>query len=348
MKRFLVALGLAVSCVASAEVVRPKVVVVAYFEVGKDTGDRPGELQYWVERDHLDRVIAVPGMSRPVHANADGSEIAVAVGPGNVLPGVNLMALGQSAQFDLSKSYWLIQGIAGIAPQDGAVGSAVWTDFVVNGDLAKEVDAREIPKDWPDGFVSLDGVTSSDPKGTLLEEDVRTWTGDAARANVRGNVVRMNQQLMRWAYELTRGMQLPEDAAMKALRAKYVVAKEGPKVMVGANLTTEVFWHGVRMDKWAHRWVGFETDGVAKLKTTAMNDSGSMLALRALTQMGRADWNRALLLRTASNYDMQWDGATAAESLAGEKHGQYTGYLPALNAAYTVGHRVVAEWMRTR
>jgi purine nucleoside permease len=27
-----------------------KVVVVAMFELGADTGDRPGELQYWVER----------------------------------------------------------------------------------------------------------------------------------------------------------------------------------------------------------------------------------------------------------------------------------------------------------
>jgi len=50
----------------TAQVIRPKVVIVVYFEVGKDTGDMPGELQFWVERDHLDRVIDVPGMSRSV------------------------------------------------------------------------------------------------------------------------------------------------------------------------------------------------------------------------------------------------------------------------------------------
>jgi hypothetical protein len=60
--------------------IRPKVIVVVYFEVGKDTGDTPGELQFWVERDHLDRVIDVSGMSRAVRANADGSEVAIAVG----------------------------------------------------------------------------------------------------------------------------------------------------------------------------------------------------------------------------------------------------------------------------
>ena len=34
-----------------------------------------------------------------------------------------------------------------------------------------------------------------------------------------------------------------------------------------------------------------------------MNDSGAMLALQALTNVGKADWNRVLLLRTARNFD---------------------------------------------
>ena len=31
-----------------------KVAVVTMFELGNDTGDRPGELQYWVERKKLE------------------------------------------------------------------------------------------------------------------------------------------------------------------------------------------------------------------------------------------------------------------------------------------------------
>jgi purine nucleoside permease len=34
-----------------------KVVVINMFEVGADTGDAPGEHQYWVEREDLDTVI---------------------------------------------------------------------------------------------------------------------------------------------------------------------------------------------------------------------------------------------------------------------------------------------------
>lgn len=328
----------------------PRVVVVGYFEVGADTGDRPGELQYWVERDHLDRVIEVAGMSRPVRVNRDGSEIAVAVGPGNINPAVNLMALGADPRFDLRQAHWLLNGIAGISPKDGTIGAAVWTDFVINGDLAKEIDPREIPSTWKDGFVSLDGETPSDPKGGAgWEDDVRAWSGRDARANRRGNVIRLNTALLAWAYDLTKDTKLAEDDAMRTLRLSYKGfsgTQVGPQVQVGANIATEIFWHGRLMDAWAHRWVTFETDGAAHLGTTSMNDTGALLALQALTRQGKADWNKALLLRTASNFDMPPEGMTAAQNLARERHGSYTGYLPALEAAYKVGHIAVAAWMK--
>lgn len=349
-RHILSALILALASLAHAQPLHPKVVVVAYFEIGADTGDRPGELQFWVERDHLDRSIDVPGMSRPVRANADGTEIAIAVGPGNIAPAVNLMALGSNPRFDLRQSHWLINGIAGISPADGTIGSAVWTDFVINGDLAKEVDPREMPAAWPDGFVSLDGATPTDPKGGAnWEDDVRQWTGSDARANRRGNVIRLNSDLLRWAYEQTKSTALPETSEMRALRERYTGfagTASGPRVQMGANLATEIFWHGARMDAWAHRWVAFETDGVAHLGTTAMNDTGALLALHALTLQGKVDWNRVLLLRTASNFDQPPPGVTAAENLAQEKHGSYAAYLPSLEAAYTAGHTIVAAWLR--
>ncbi len=335
---------------SQTQTIRPKVVIVSYFEVGADTGDRPGELQFWVERDHLDRSIQVPGMSRPVRANAAGTEIAVAVGPGNINPAVNLMALGADTRFDLRQSHWLLNGIAGISPSDGTTGNAVWTDFVINGDLAKEIDPREKPANWPDGFFPLGGAKPNDPKGRgNWEDDVRQWKGTEAHANRRGNVIRLNLRLMRWAYGLTRNMKLPEDAQMQALRQRYkgyAGTASGPHVQIGANLATEIFWQGKLMDAWAHRWVAYETDGVAHLGTTAMNDTGSLLALHALTLQGKADWNQVLLLRTASNFDMPPPGVTAAEDVEQESQSGYSAYLQSLEAAYAVGHRVVAEWLR--
>ncbi len=114
----LAAICLTASTIAAAQssVIHPRVVVVAYFEVGADTGDQPGELQFWVERDHLDSIIQVPGMSRAVRANAEGSELAITIGPGNINPAVNLMAFAADPRFDLRQTHWLIAGIAGISP----------------------------------------------------------------------------------------------------------------------------------------------------------------------------------------------------------------------------------------
>ncbi len=344
------ALALPTSAAAQAASIRPRVVIVSYFEIGADTGDQPGELQFWVERDHLDRVIHVPGMSRAVRANAAGTEMAVVVGPGDINPAVNLMALGADPRFDLRKSHWLLNGIAGISPYDGTIGSAIWTNYVIDGDMAKEIDPREKPSTWPDGFLSLDGATPFDPKGgESWEDDVRAWSGTGAHANRRGNVIRLNQNLMQWAYNQTKNMKLEETAPEHALRLRFrgfSGTKQGPQVQIGANLATETYWHGALMDAWAHRWVQFETDGTAHLGTTAMNDAGALLALHSLTLQGKADWNRVLVLRTASNFDMPPPGITAAQDLALERHGAYTGYLPALNAAYAVGHRVVSQWLK--
>jgi purine nucleoside permease len=265
LMRLLFTFLFAASISAQPATLHPRVVIVVYFEVGADTGDRPGELQTWVERDHLIRTIDVPGMSRTVRSNADGSELAITIGPGNIKPGVNLMAFAADPRFDLRQTYWLINGIAGISPADGTIGSAVWTDFVINGDLTKEIDPREAPPTWPDGFLSLDGVTPTDRPNPGWEDDVRHWTGDDAHANRRGNVIRLNLALMRWAYNLTKDAPLPEDAAMKSLRQRFPNqpgTAAGPRVQTGANLATEIFWTGAKMDAWAHRWVAFETAGV--------------------------------------------------------------------------------------
>jgi purine nucleoside permease len=50
-----------------------------------------------------------------------------------------------------------------------------------------------------------------------------------------------------------------------------------------------------------------------------------------------------MVLRTASDFDQPRPGMSAAESLAQTKIGQYSGYLPALEAAWRVGNTVVVK-----
>ena len=46
--------------------IEPRVLVIATYETGKDTGDTPGELQYWAERERLSDTIRVPGIEHPL------------------------------------------------------------------------------------------------------------------------------------------------------------------------------------------------------------------------------------------------------------------------------------------
>src|ERR1043166_4042268 len=158
------ALMLAGVCGANAqerkgtEPIPGKVGVVAMFERGQDTGDTPGEYQYWVEREHLDEILPMPAGFHQARMNKDGV-LGLLTGVGTARAAASVMALGLDPRFDLSKAYWLVAGIGGGDPADVSLGSAVWADHVIDGDLAYEIDAREIPVNWPTGYVPLRKAT---------------------------------------------------------------------------------------------------------------------------------------------------------------------------------------------
>src|SRR4029077_4718265 len=131
-----------------------KVVVVAMFERGEDTGDTPGEFQLWVEREHLDQVVPLPSGYHHVRLNKDGV-LGMVTGVGTAKAAASVMALGTDPRFDLSKAYWIVAGIGGGDPADVSLGAAVWADDVIEGDISYEIDARDIPQDWPTGYVPL-------------------------------------------------------------------------------------------------------------------------------------------------------------------------------------------------
>jgi purine nucleoside permease len=106
-----------------------KVVIVTLFEPGEDTGDRPGEYQFWVEREHLDRKLEIPGTYRPLRYRDDGV-LAVCTGGGIARTAAVIAALARDPRFDFRKAYWITAGIAGIDPADGTLGSAAWAEGI--------------------------------------------------------------------------------------------------------------------------------------------------------------------------------------------------------------------------
>ena len=325
---FIVFIAHGFSLTAAPRRIPVKVVVVAMFEQGKDTGDAPGELQYWVERDHLDRVFPLPAAYHAARMNRSG-EMVVLTGQGTAHAASTIMALGLDPRFDLTHAYWLIAGIAGGNPERISLGSAAWARWVVDGDLGYEIDAREMPHDWSTGYLPLRKARPFEPPAAPLD----------------GQVYALNPGLAQWAFDLTKDTPLADCGQLRQIRAEFdgAAAQRPPFVTLGDEISSSTYWHGKLLDAWATQWVSYFTNGQGQFLTTAMEDTGTLLSLKSLANAGRVDWNRILVLRTVSNFDQQPRGMSAADSLARQRIGAYSAYLPSLEAAYTVGHTVVQE-----
>lgn len=67
---------------APAKPVEIKVVVLKMFEMGADTGDVPGEYQYWVEREHLDTILPFPQGYHDLRINPHTGVLGLLTGVG--------------------------------------------------------------------------------------------------------------------------------------------------------------------------------------------------------------------------------------------------------------------------
>ncbi|MCC5025387.1 MAG: hypothetical protein J6386_22565 [Candidatus Synoicihabitans palmerolidicus] len=96
---------------------------------------------------------------------------------------------------------------------------------MVDGDLAYEIDGREIPETWPYGFVALG---AHEPN--TLEDG---WT-------VETIAFELHAALVEWAYLLTKDMQLPDDPELEDFRTMF--AEEYPQ----AARPREIRWGRAR------------------------------------------------------------------------------------------------------
>jgi purine nucleoside permease len=247
-----------------------------------------------------------------------------------------MMALGLDPRFDLTHAYILINGIAGVDPKIASIGSAAWANYVVN-DVAREIDPREAPKDWPYGIYPS-GATRPDPKALTTT----SWT--------RSNLYTLNPTLTAWAFAQTKDLNLGDDPKVAAFRAGFTndpAARRPPFVLIGATFSSDYYWHGTIMTEYARDWVRLYTGGKGIFTTTEMEDAGFLNSIERLGNMHRVDPNRVLVLRTASNFSAERPGHAAAESITAP----YIGGRLALESAYlcgsTVLHKLLANWPTT-
>lgn len=337
-------MGLAAPVAAAPAGPKPievRVVVVTTWEVIREGRDLRGELFAWRTRWPLATELPFPAGVHPLLYDRRRHVLAILTGMATARAAASVMALGMDPRFDLSHAYWVLAGTAGADPKVASAGSVAWERFVVDGDLGQEVDARDIPPDWPTGML---------PNGRTTPY---AEPAPAPRNDDGNNMFALNRSLVDWAYGLTRDIPLADDPVLQRVRAPYSGPGAGPpRVIEGDGLMSSRFWYGEHMTAWAERWVPYWTGGAGVFAMSAEEDTGVMQALTQLQKAGRARTDRVLMLRGASDYVGAPPGVGAAEFIAREAAEGLPANPQALNNLYEVASPVVRalaeDWSRTR
>lgn len=274
---------------------KPKVVIMNMFEI---------EQTQWIENLNLTEKITVPMLSPLypyVHSNKEMTIMSFTTGEAESNAAASVTALLSSPLFDFTETYFLISGIAGGSPIETSIGSVTFAQYAVQVGSAYELDSKEIPANWTYGYVNY---------GTEQPNKYPTqWYGT--------EVFELNTNLR------DRAMKLADDAVLANLTTdlqKYVshynssyAAVKGPKVVACDTATSDVYWKGFHLAKWAEDTVSTYTNGTAKYCSTQQEDNASLEAILRANKFGLVDYNRVVLTRGISDYDRPFNGVNITE-----------------------------------
>jgi purine nucleoside permease len=347
----------------------PKVLVIAMFG---------SEAEFWIANEGLTEQVAVSGLSQSVGNpifnpaigpinfstvkckpgatnNSDNGDdkgkqdrdlciVVTDIGFANAAS--SIAALVQSGKFDLRETYIMIAGIAGVDPTDGTLGSAAWARYSVDFGLAHELDSSEKPAGWPYGYTGFGG-------GGFIPA-----YNQAPTRIIGTEVYHLNETLVNKAYDLTQGLSLfgtnpATNGVAIATRALYVdpvggpsfaPARANPTVLKCDSVAVDTYWHGAVLSQRANDWAKLLTGNAANYCMTEEEDNATLTALKRGANGGLLNFDRVMLLRTASNFDQGYPGLSPYDSLKRNSGG----FSPSLRNAWLVGstvaHDIAANW----
>ncbi|MGD9890166.1 MAG: purine nucleoside permease [Dehalococcoidia bacterium] len=242
----------------------------------------------------------------------------------------SLMAVGFIASLDLRSTYLLGAGIAGTPPQVGTLGTAAWAEWVVDAGAANEIDSRELPSDWLYPYFHLGCETP--------------WCTDGFETGTE--VFHLNPALREAAYRLSKDIELADSDAARTYRANFPgqVANDAPRVIRADSASTETFFGGRILSDWLTWWVEQWTGGQGTYGMANNEDHGTMTSLRRLAGAKLVDWDRVMVLRTASDFDQPYPGETALQAIGDSgSDGLPIAFDISLENAYRAGSAVTRE-----
>jgi purine nucleoside permease len=271
-----------------------KVLIVNMFQL---------EAAPWIEALHADRQIAVPGLSDQypvVRCNAD-AVCQMTTGMGHANAAASMMAALYSGEFDFRQTYVIIAGIAGIDPARGTIGTAAWARYAVDVGIAHEIDARELPDGWQDGYFGV--MTDSPDKAPKLD--------------YRSEVFKLDEPLLQRAYALSKSAALEDSEDVRDYRKHYpsAPANRPPQVTICDTATSDTWWVGARLGDHARHWTKLLTQGAGDYCTTQQEDNATLTALVRASRSGLFNMQRIAVLRSGSDFDRPYPDQKVLEGL---------------------------------
>ncbi|KAI0125656.1 purine nucleoside permease [Xylariales sp. AK1849] len=288
--------------------ISPKVMIISMFH---------SEADVWYDNlpssgrgDLLAQNISVPGLSPiypEVHCVASGEICQVTAGESEINAATSIASLLLSTKFDFTSTYFLLSGIAGVSPKLGTTGSVALSKFSVQVAQQYELDAREMPENFTTGYVGYDNHSP----------------GEYPNSQYGTEVMELNEALRDAAFELASKANLSDSSAAAEYRANYLIGGDVytagatvPNIIKCDTATSDVFYSGNLLseafENTTRVWTN-QTDLTYCM--TAQEDSAVLQAIMRADLAGLADYSRAILLRTGSDFDRPPPNVSAYDHL---------------------------------
>jgi purine nucleoside permease len=275
--------------------------------------------------------ITVPGFSMlfpDVHCLADESVCQLTTGESEINAATTIQALMLSPQFNLTETYFMVAGIAGINPKHGTLGSIAFSKYAIQVALQYEFDAREIPENYSTGYI---------PQGSYAPDQYPT--------SIYGTeVFEVNEALRDIAVSFASNATYNDSSAAIAYRAHYAVedsyaaATKAPGIITCDVATSDVYYSGTLLGEAFENFTTLMTNNSGVYCMTAQEDNATLEAMIRASINGLVDFSRIIIMRTASDFDRPYHGESVEDNLFYADQG---GFEPAIQNIYLAGTPVV-------
>jgi len=313
---------------------KPKVFILSMYS-------DEGNVWYTIpEFDLLARNITVLGLSPlfpDAHCTQDGSICQLTTGEGEINAATTITALVLSPLFDLTQTYFLIAGVAGISPKAATTGSVTFARYAVQVSMQNEFDARDKPAHFPTGYF---------PQGSHSPEEYPPQLYGT-------EVFEVNDALRKLAVGFARLAELNDTTAAQVYRANYgqhpdfSAGAAAPSVVECDTATSDNYWSGTLLSEAFENTTTLFTNGTGVYCTSQQEDNATLEALMRGHILELVDFSRIIIMRTGSDFDREYPGQSAAENLFADPGGLVPSVLNLHLAGVKVIEGIIAGWEKT-